>query len=107
MKGIMIGLICLCFGLFLFFVSPKEKKNMFGYKSLQQGMHREIWKWTNQCFGLFIMVGSIVYLAFSIAYGANGISFFTKLNRYGLFYIVISFVLTEAYGLIRRHGAKN
>jgi hypothetical protein len=52
MNDIFYGLIFLCYGIFLFFFSAKEKKNMLGYKSLQQNMHKDIWKWTNQCFGL-------------------------------------------------------
>ncbi len=31
---------------------------MLGYKSLQQNLHKEIWKWT--CFGLFAIVGAVV-----------------------------------------------
>ena len=80
---------------------------MFGYKSLQQGMHKDIWKWTNQCFGLLMIVGAIVYLAFSSVLYSKGISFSKELNRYGLIYIVLSFVITECYAMIRRHRNKN
>ena len=66
MKDIYIGLICLCFSFFLFFYSPKDPKNMLGYKSLQQNMHKDIWKWTNECFGLLALVGSILYSHFRL-----------------------------------------
>ncbi len=33
---------------------------MLGNKSLQQNLHKEIRKWTNQCFGLFAIVGAVV-----------------------------------------------
>ncbi len=106
MKTIYIGLICLFYGFYLFFLSPKEKKNMFGYKSFQQNMHKDIWKWTNECFGLLILAGSIIYLTFSIVFEINDISFTARLNQYGLFYILSSIVLTECYGSYKRYKNK-
>ncbi len=106
MKAIYIGLICLCYSLFLFFLSPKEKKNILGYKSLQQNIHEDIWKWTNECFGLLTLFGSIIYLTFSVLLEIKDISFSARLNMYGLVYIIISFVLTECYGLIKRYKHK-
>ncbi len=107
MKSIYIGMICLVYSLFLFFLSPREKKNILGYKSLQQNMDKDIWKWTNKCFGLLTLAGSIIYLIFSIILEFKGISFSSKLSMYGLIYIVISFVLTECYGLMKRYKNKN
>lgn len=101
MKNIYIGLICLCYSLFLLFLSPKEKHNILGYKSLQQNTHKDIWKWTNECFGLLTLVGSIIYFIISIILEMKHISFSARLNKYGLIYIIISFVLTEFYGFIR------
>lgn len=46
MSNLLIGVLCMLFSLFLFFLSPKENKNMFGYKSPQQGFHKNIWKWS-------------------------------------------------------------
>jgi hypothetical protein len=106
MKNIYIGLICLCYSAFLFFLSPKEKKNMLGYKSFQQNMHKDIWKWTNECFGLLTLVGSFIYLTISIILEIKDISFSSELNKYGLIYIIISFVLTECYGLIQSYRNK-
>ena len=103
MKGSYIGLICLCYSLFLLFLSPKDKKNLFGYKSLQQNMHKDIWKWTNECFGILTLVGSIIYLTLSIILEINDISISSQLNKYGLIYIVFSFILTECYGLMKRY----
>ena len=106
MKAIYIGLIFLCYSLFLLFLSPKDKKNMFGYKSLQQNTHKDIWKWTNECFGLLTLAGSILYLALTIIFEVNNISLSRKLNKYGLIYIIISFVITECYGFIKRYKIK-
>ncbi len=75
---------------------------MFGYKSLQQNMHKDIWKWTNECFGLLTLFGSMVYITLSIILELKGISISSRLNMYGLFYIVFSFILTECYGLMKR-----
>lgn len=107
MNGIKIGLFCICYGIFLFFVSSREKKNMFGYKSLQQGMHKDVWRWTNQCFGLLLIVGAIFYLTFSIVLYSKGISFSKELNLYGKVYLLTSIVLTECYTMIRRHRSKS
>lgn len=74
---------------------------MLGYKSLQQNMHKDIWKWTNQCFGLLTLIGSIIYLTFSII-ETLGIIHFANLNKYGLFYIVFSFVVTECFAFVKR-----
>ena len=104
MKGSYIGLICLCYSLFLLFLSPKDKKNLFGYKSLQQNMHKDIWKWTNECFGILTLVGSIIYLTLSIILEINDISISSQLNKYSLIYIVFSFILTECYGLVKRYS---
>ncbi len=63
MDGIFYGVLFLGYGLlllFFFFFSSKEKRNMLGNKSLQQNLHKEIRKWTNQCFGLFAIVGAVV-----------------------------------------------
>ena len=75
---------------------------MFGYKSLQQNIHKDIWKWTNECFGLLTLFGSMLYLTLSIILELKGISISSRLNMYGLFYIVFSFILTECYGLMKR-----
>ena len=79
---------------------------MLGYKSLQQNMHKDIWKWTNECFGLLTLVGSIIYLTFSIILEIQDISFSAKLYKYGLVYVIISFLLTECYGLFKRYKNK-
>ena len=76
---------------------------MLGYKSLQQNMHKDIWKWTNECFGLLALVGSIIYLIFSVILEIKDISFSARLNMYGLVYIIISFILTECYGMFKRY----
>ncbi|MDF2512270.1 MAG: hypothetical protein K0S04_2136 [Herbinix sp.] len=79
---------------------------MLGYKSLQQNMHKNIWRWTNECFGLLTLVGSIIYVAISVYLEANDI-LFSKLPMYGLLYIVISFVITECYAFYKRYTDKN
>ena len=76
---------------------------MLGYKSLQQNTHKDIWKWTNECFGLLATVGSIIYLIISIILEFRDISYSSRLNFLGLVYIFISFIITECYALIRKH----
>ena len=102
MKDLYIGLICLCFGFFLFFYSSKDARNMLGYKSLQLNTHKDIWKWTNECFGLLTLFGSVVYLAISVYLAAKDLSF-PRLPMYGLIYIVISFITTECYAFIKKY----
>jgi uncharacterized membrane protein YesL len=78
---------------------------MLGYKSLQLNTHKEIWKWTNECFGLLTLVGSIIYLAVSVYLEANDI-LFSRLPVYGLIYIAISFVITECYAFVKKYKNK-
>ena len=66
MNNLGMGILFLCFSLFLRFYSPREKGNMLGYKSPQQGMRRNVWFWSNRCFGKLALAGSAVYLAASI-----------------------------------------
>jgi uncharacterized membrane protein len=109
MDGIFYGAVFLCYGIFLLFFSGKEKKNMLGYKSLQQNLHKEIWKWTNQCFGLLAIVGAVVYLIISVIQEVKNITLPFSLYKYVLVYIGLSILITECYGLIKRysnHGEK-
>lgn len=101
MNTIYIGLICLGLSIFLIFYSPKEKKNMLGYKSFQQNMHKDVWKWTNRCFGFLTLIGSFIYLTLSIL-ETLGIIHFVNLNKYALYYILFSIVVTESYALVKR-----
>lgn len=104
MNDIFYGLIFLCYGIFLFFFSAKEKKNMLGYKSLQQNMHKDIWKWTNQCFGLLAIVGSVIYLITSIIQEVQNITLAYSMYKYVLVYIGTSILITECYGLRKRYS---
>lgn len=79
---------------------------MFGYKSLQQNMHKDIWKWTNECFGLLTFVGSIIYIICSIILEKKDIPFSPRLNIYALVYLTICVVLTECYGVYKRYKNK-
>lgn len=106
MTNIYIGLICLGCSLFLIFYSPKEKGNMLGYKSLQLNTHKDIWKWTNICFGLLTLIGSIVYLSLSILEALKIINF-ANLNKYGLYYIGIAFAVTEFYAFYKKIKYRN
>lgn len=107
MMNLCIGLICLVFSLFLFFFSPKEKNNMFGYKSLQLNTHKMIWYWSNKCFGLLLMIGSILYIIGAVILKFNQkFEFSSTLNKYGLCYIFIIFVITELYTFAKQYKDK-
>lgn len=98
MSNLVIGILCMVFALFLFFLSPKEAKNMFGYKSPQQGLNKNVWKWSNKCFGLLAIIGSTIYLISAIVLMVLGIhKYSVLLNKVGLVYIVISVIITEMY----------
>lgn len=94
-------ILCICFfaSLFLFFYSPKEK-NILGYKSLQQNLDSNVWKWSNKCFGGLSLLGSILFSIIHM-YNKDMILF-----KYILIYILISFVITELYVFIQRIRSK-
>lgn len=96
MSNLIIGIVCMAVACFLFFLSPKEDKNMFGYKSPQQGLNKNVWKWSNKCYGLFAIVGSAIYLISAIVLLALRITQYNALlNKMGLAYIFVSIILTE------------
>lgn len=102
MNNVIIGILCLILALYIFYQSPKEGKNMLGYKSPQQGIHKNIWKWSNKCFGFLAIVGSAIYLFIVVIFMYQGVVVYnTKLNYYGLIYILISVIITEIYTLLR------
>lgn len=101
MSNLLVGVLCLLFSLFLFFLSPKENQNMFGYKSPQQGFHKNIWKWSNRCFGLLAMIGSAIYLITAVILAFLEIhKYDAMINRIGLVYIIICAIVTEIYTFI-------
>lgn len=109
MSNINIGLICLGMSIFILFFSPKEsyKNNALGYKSPQLNTHKNIWFWTNKCFGLLALLGSILYLLISVVLVLTGhVGFSTTMNKYLLIYIGLSIVLTEIYGLTKKLSDK-
>lgn len=103
MKNIYIGLICLAFSLFICFFSAKEGYNALGYKSPQLNTHKKIWFWTNRCFGILTIIGSALYLLISILalLVLKNEAFLWTLNKLGLIYIVIAFVITEVYAFTK------
>ena len=101
MRNLVIGIVCILFSLFLFFLSPKENKNMLGYKSPQQGLNKNVWKWSNKCFGVLAIVGSSIYLIATIILLLSGNDKYgDMINRIGLVYTIISVIITEIYTLI-------
>ncbi|WP_313129014.1 hypothetical protein [Anaerocolumna sp.] len=109
MINVSIGLICLGMSIFILFFSPKEsyKNNALGYKSPQLNTHKNIWFWTNKCFGLLALPGSILYLLISIILVLTGhVEFSTAMNRYLLIYIGSSIIITEIYGLTKKINDK-
>lgn len=102
MNNLGMGILFLCFSLFLRYYSPREKGNMLGYKSPQQGMRRNVWFWSNRCFGKLALAGSAVYFAASIILlilGKTEMAY--KLNLYIIPYLLFSTGVTEIYTFIR------
>ncbi len=101
MNNFVIGILCLIFSLFLFFLSPRENKNLLGYKSPQQGLNKSVWKWSNKCFGLLAIIGSVLYLITTI------VLIILKLQKYGtlqnkiaIVYIFLCVIITEIYTFV-------
>lgn len=103
MNNIYIGLFCLVISIFIFFCSAREGPNALGYKSPQLKTHKSIWLWTNKCFGFFTLIGSCIYLLLSIILLLiKNEEYLSVLNKYGLFYILFSFIITEIYALTKK-----
>ena len=101
MSNLSIGVLCMIFSLFLFFWSPKEDKNMFGYKSSQQGFNKNRWKWSNKCFGFLALIGSAIYLITAVILAFLEIrKYDAMINRIGLVYVIICVIVTEIYTFI-------
>lgn len=107
MTNFYIGFLILGCSLFLLFLSPKEKNNIFGYKSLQLNTHKDIWKWTNQCFGLLILFGSVGFLLYLSILKIQGIeaSLDVSLDLIKL-YLLFSLVITECYAWVKKYKVK-
>lgn len=105
MSNIYIGLICLGMSIFILFFSTKEsyRYNALGYKSPQLNTHKNIWLWTNKCFGLLALIGSTLYLVVSLILILSGnVNFAITMNKYGLVYIVLSIIITEIYAFSKK-----
>lgn len=103
MGNIKIGFVCLVFAIFIYFFSYKEKKNVLGYKSLQLNTHTNIWFWTNKCFGFLTIIGSILYLLVSIIlFLSKKEEYLVTINKFGAFYLLFSFIITELYAFIKK-----
>lgn len=71
---------------------------MFGYKSPQQGLNKNIWKWSNKCFGLLAMIGSAIYLMIAVILALLEIhKYEAMINSIGLVYVIICVIVTEIY----------
>ena len=107
MDNLIIGIICLAYSLFISFFSPKEGKNMLGYKSPQQGINKNIWQWSNKCFGILAIIGSSIYLLTTIAFKILDIdNYYSVINRYGIVYIFLCIIITELYTFVQSQGKK-
>lgn len=74
---------------------------MFGYKSPQQGFYKNIWKWSNRCFGLLAMIGSAIYLIVAVILAFLEIrKYDAMINSIGLVYVIICVIVTEVYTFI-------
>lgn len=80
---------------------------MLGYKSPQQGMHKNIWKWSNRCFGSLAIFGSSIYLLAAIILKILNISNYNgKINQYGIIYIFVCIIITELYTFVNSQKNK-
>lgn len=83
------------------FLSPKENKNILGYKSPQQGLNKNVWKWSNKCFGLLALIGSIVYLVATVVLMVMNLQEYGILqNKIAVIYIILSVIITEVYTFV-------
>lgn len=106
MSNLTIGILCMIFSLFLFFLSPKENKNALGYKSPQQGLNKNVWKWSNKCFGLLAIIGSFVYIITTVILIAMNLQEYGMLqNKIAVAYIILSVIITEVYTFV--HSCRN
>ncbi len=102
MNNLIIGILCLALSIFIFFFSPKEGRNLLGYKSPQQGMNKNIWKWSNRCFGILAIIGSSTYLLTTIVLKFLDIDDYNSIiNQYGMIYIFACILVTELYTFIQ------
>lgn len=103
MVNILIGVFYIAMSSYILFFSSTDKPNVLGYKSLQINIHKNIWLWTNKCFGIFSLIGSILYLLISvILLLTENSEYLAVINKYGLYYILISFVITEIYAFWKK-----
>ncbi|HHV13301.1 MAG TPA: hypothetical protein GXX75_23805 [Clostridiales bacterium] len=73
---------------------------MLGYKSVQLRSHKNIWKWSNRCFGMLSIIGSSLFLLVDVI--GRVINKKYDLYKYVLLYILFAFIITEAYVLIKK-----
>lgn len=101
MSNLIIGIICMALSLFLYFYSPNNI-SLLGYKSPQLGTHKNIWKWSNKCFGVLAMIGSGIYLITSIIFNIINMSEYDSImNKFAIAYVIVSIFMTELYSFIR------
>lgn len=107
MSNLTIGILCLALSLLQYFYSPKNI-SILGYKSLQLSTHKNIWKWSNKCFGLLAIIGSTIYLLASIILSVLSINEYDSImNDYGIAYILVCVFITEIYTFVCAHKSKN
>ena len=106
MSNYIIGLLCFVLAVWITFFSPKEGRNIFGYKS-PQGMNKNIWKWSNKCFGILAMIGSFLYLLITlIAQLLGQDQFSNEINKYAILYIFVSIIITEVFTFVRSRKSR-
>ena len=85
--------------MFICFYSPREE-NILGYKSLQLGTNKNVWKWSNRCFGIISIIGSLILLSVDIIGRIRNDNY--NLYKYILLYIIFAFIITEVYVIIKK-----
>ena len=99
MTQTVILIICVLMSMFIYFYSPREE-NVLGYKSLQLGTNKNAWKWSNRCFGIISIIGSLIFLSVDIIGRIRNDNY--NLYKYILLYIVLAFIITEVYVIIKK-----
>jgi uncharacterized membrane protein len=108
MGNLYIGIICFVVSIYLFFFSAKEENNILGYKSVLHRPNKNIWRWSNKCFGTLAIIGSSIYLIVTIIFRVLSITDYNSLvNEFGVAYIFICIFITEVYTFVRVQKSKN
>ena len=88
-----------------------EKSHNVGYGQSEnlptKGMNKNIWKWSNKCFGILEMIGSFLYLLLTLIVQLLGKDQFSnEINKYAILYIFLSIIVTEVFTFVRSRRSR-